>query len=57
MGTFKNIKRQYVLPLIQAGLESKEDFAKVTQAEVLAIDGIGKKTIEHLLEKGVEFAD
>lgn len=41
--------------LIAEKLITKEDFAKVTENEVLFIRGIGKVTIKKLKENGVVF--
>lgn len=54
-GIFKNISSQYVQLLLFEDLETIEDFKEKTEAEVLAIEGIGKGTVKKLKENGVRF--
>ncbi|WP_195853746.1 hypothetical protein [Aerococcus tenax] len=56
-GIFTNIASQYVRALLLEDLETAEDFKTKTEKEVLAINGIGKGTINKLKANGVRFKD
>lgn len=52
---FKGIKFDKVRILINRGLKTKEDFAKKTEKQVLAIPQIGPVTVKQLKENGIVF--
>ncbi|AMB99967.1 hypothetical protein AWM75_08280 [Aerococcus urinaehominis] len=54
-GIFANIGARFVHPLLQNNLEALDDFAKITEKELLQIDGIGPATLKRLKENGVKF--
>lgn len=54
---FSDISTAYIRPLVMEGLETLEDFEKVTKDQVLAIDGIGPATVKKLEKNGVKFKD
>lgn len=54
---FEGISGNKARILVDAGLGSKEDFADVTRDQVLALDGIGPKTLDQLASNGVIFKD
>ncbi|MFC0266086.1 IS1096 element passenger TnpR family protein [Alloscardovia macacae] len=43
--------------LYEFGLIAKDDFEKATEQDVLALDGVGKTTVEKLKKAGVHFSD
>ncbi|MCY3035606.1 MULTISPECIES: hypothetical protein [Aerococcus] len=56
-GIFANIASQYVRALLLEDLETADDFKTKTEKEVLAINGIGKGTINKLKANGVRFKE
>ncbi|HFI0326536.1 TPA: hypothetical protein ACGO3U_001341 [Streptococcus suis] len=50
-----NLQDKRVRIFYENGIHKLEDFKKWTEKELLALDGIGKTSIEHLKDQGIQF--
>lgn len=56
-GIFKGISRQYVLSLLIAGFETKEEIENARREDILAVDGVGPATVKKLEANGIKFKE
>lgn len=50
-----NLQEKRAKILYENGIHKLEDFKEWTEKELLALDGIGKTSVEHLKAQGIQF--